>query len=412
MEEREVTAPDMKGGEAPEQPSGSMAELLEQGYGSSIPKRGDTVEGTIVSIRATEILIDIGYKCEGIVTSRDLERLDPEYRRGLRVGERVLSYVLHPENRNGDMILSLSRAMMEKDWLDAARLFEAQEIIERPVAGYNRGGLIVNVGRVRGFIPASQIASARLGRDLDSSEREEILGQLVGRDLKLKIIELDRRRNRLILSERAAQREWREEQKAHLLAELREGEVRHGVVSSLCDFGAFVDLGGADGLVHLSELSWRRVRHPREMLSLGQEVDVYVLKVDKERRRIGLSLKRLEKEPWSQVEEKYEVDQVVTGLITKITDFGAFARLDEDIEGLIHISELSEERIEHPSQIVREGQEVALRIIRIDANRQRIGLSLRRVEEEDHPEHDEQEADEAEEITGSPEEDLTEENLG
>ena len=404
MEKGEVTAPETKGGEALGQSPDSMAELLDGGYGRLPPKRGDAVEGVIVRIRPTEILVDVGYKSEGIVTDRDLDRLDPEYRKSLKVGDRIMAYVLHPENRNGDMILSLSRALMESDWQEASRLFEAEEILEKPVAGYNRGGVIVNLGRVRGFVPASQIASARLGRGLDNGERETILAKLVGRDLKLKIIEMDRRRNRLILSERAAQREWREEQKARLLTELREGEVRHGVVSSLCDFGAFVDLGGADGLIHLSELAWRRVRHPREMLSLGQEVDVYVLGVDRERRRIALSLKRLEKEPWSRIEEKYDVGQLVTCTITKLTDFGAFARLDEDIEGLVHISELSDERIEHANEVLEEGQEVTLRIIRIDVSRQRIGLSLRRAQEEEIPEYDLQEADQTQEL-----EDLSEE---
>jgi len=405
MEEEKVAAPEKKGGEAPEQSSGSMAELLEQGFGSLMPKRGDTIEGTIVRIRPAEILIDVGYKSEGVVTARDLERLDPEYRKGLKVGDKILASVLYPENRNGDMILSLSRALMEKDWQEAARLFEAEEILEKPVAGYNRGGVIVNLGRVRGFVPASQIASVRLSRDMDSPEREGILGQLVGRNLKLKIIEIDRRRNRLILSERAAQREWREEQKARLLAELREGEVRHGVVSSLCDFGAFVDLGGADGLIHLSELAWKRVRHPREVLTLGQEVDVYVLGVDRDRRRIALSLKRLQKEPWSQVGEKYEVGQLVDCTITKLTDFGAFARLDEEIEGLIHISELSDEHIEHPREVVAEGQQVALRIIRIDADRQRIGLSLRRAQEEEYSQYDWPESDQAKAPSDLPESD-------
>jgi len=404
MEKGEVTAPEMKGVEDRGQSPESMAELLDGGYGRLPPKRGDAVEGTIVRIRPTEILVDVGYKSEGIVTARDLDRLDPDYLKALKVGDKILAYVLHPENRNGDMILSLSRALMERDWQEASRLFEAEEILEKPVAGFNRGGVIVNLGRVRGFVPASQIASARLGRGMDDAEREAILSQLVGRQLKLKIIEMDRRRNRLILSERAAQREWREEQKARLLTELRQGEVRHGVVSSLCDFGAFVDLGGADGLVHLSELAWRRVRHPREVLSLGQEVDVYVLGVDRERRRIALSLKRLEKEPWSQVEQEYEVGQLITCTVTKLTDFGAFARLDEDIEGLVHISELSDERIEHPSEVLEEGQEVTLRIIRIDVSRQRIGLSLRRAQEEQVPEHDLGESEETQEI-----EDLSEE---
>lgn len=358
-----------------------MTELLEQGYSYSLPKRGDVVEGTIVSVSTNEVLIDIGSKSEGIVTSRDLDHLDPDFRRSLRVGQRVKAGVVRPEDRDGNIILSLQRALLEKDWDQAAELFDAEEIFDKIISGYNKGGLIVSIGQVRGFIPASQVVSVR-GTQGDPVEREEALAEMVGKTLRLKVIELDRRRNRLILSERAAVREWRREQKDRLLEELAEGEVRRGVVSSLCDFGAFVDLGGADGLVHLSELSWRRVGHPREVLKVGQQVDVYVLGVDIERRRIALSLKRLQKEPWETVGERYQVGQLIPCTVTKLTEFGAFARLDEDIEGLIHISELSEERIEHPREIVAEGQELTLRIIRIDPERQRLGLSLRRVNED------------------------------
>ena len=205
---------------------------------------------------------------------------------------------------------------------------------------------------------------------------------MVGQQLQLKIIEFDRRRNRLILSERAAMREWRKQQKEKLLDELQEGDVCQGRVSSLCNFGAFIDLGGADGLVHLSELSWGRVSHSKEVLQVGDEVDVYILNVDREKRRIGLSLKRLQPEPWSLVPEKYSVGQLVQGTITKLANFGAFARIENDeIEGLIHISEFSEDPIAHPKEVVKEGDVVTLRIIRIDANRRRMGLSLKRVEE-------------------------------
>ncbi|HHX45533.1 MAG TPA: S1 RNA-binding domain-containing protein [Chloroflexi bacterium] len=382
MEEQDVMAMHAEGGEASQQSLHPMAELLEQGYGQVLPKRGDAVEGVIVAVSPSEILIDIGSKCEGIVTSRDLDQLDPSYRKSLRVGDTVLAYVIRPEDANGNVVLSLSRAMLEGDWREAAKMLEADEVFERPVAGYNKGGLIVNIGRVRGFVPASQVVSVRPAQGASDEEKEAAFAELVGQVLKLKIIELDRRRNRLILSERAAVREWRQEQKDRLLDELEEGTVRRGVVSSLCDFGAFVDLGGADGLVHLSELSWRRVGHPKQVLSVGQEVEVYVLSVDRERRRIALSLKRLQQEPWSAVEERYQIGQLVDCTITKLTDFGAFARVDEDIEGLVHISELSEERIAHPRDVVSEGQEVTLRIIRIDASRQRMGLSLRRVNED------------------------------
>jgi small subunit ribosomal protein S1 len=216
----------------------------------------------------------------------------------------------------------------------------------------------------------------------ESQDDEEYRAKMVGQKLRLKVIELDRRRNRLILSERAAMREWRRQQKDKLLDELQEGDIRQGRVSSLCNFGAFIDLGGADGLVHLSELSWGRVSHPREVLRVGDQVDAYVLNVDREKGRIGLSIKRLQPEPWSLVPEKYFVGQLVQGTITKLANFGAFARLDDDeIEGLIHISELSEDPITHPKEVVKEGDIVTLRIIRIDADRRRMGLSLKRVEE-------------------------------
>lgn len=362
--------------------SNPMSELLDQGYAYSLPRRGDIVEGTIVSITSTEMLVDIGCKSEGVVTSRDLEQLDPEFRKSLRVGQQVKAGVVRPEDRNGNILLSLQRALLEKDWDEAARLFEAEEVFAQTVVGFNKGGVIVNIGQVRGFVPASQIVSMRGTQGGEQSEREDALAEMVGKELKLKVIEMDRRRNRLILSERAAVREWRREQKDRLLDELAEGEVRKGIVSSLCDFGAFVDLGGADGLIHISELSWKRVAHPREVLKVGQDVEVYILSVDSERRRIALSLKRLQREPWGAVMENYEVGQLVPCTVTKITDFGAFARLDEDIEGLVHISELSDERITHPREVVEEGQELTLRIIRIDPDRQRLGLSLRRVSEE------------------------------
>ena len=362
-----------------------MASLLDSEYAYRTPQHGDILPGIIMQITPSEILIDVGTKSEGIVSGRELDRLDPEVRQNLKVGQELLAYVVRPENQDGNVVLSLTRAQMEADWRRAEELYAAEEIFESQVAGYNKGGLIVRIGRVRGFVPASQLVSVRRQRgeqeeqDDDSSDSE--LAKAVGMKLRLKIIELDRRRNRLILSERAAVREWRREQKEKLLEELQENEVRTGVVSSLCDFGAFVDLGGADGLVHLSELSWGRVSHPREVLKVGDEVKALVLHIDRERRRIALSLKRLQPEPWSQIDQRYEIGQLVEGTITKITNFGAFARLDADVEGLIHISELSDQRIGHPREVVQEGQTLSLRIIRIDSGRKRIGLSLRRVDD-------------------------------
>jgi len=360
-----------------------MASLLESEYAYKTAQHGDILQGIIMQISPTEILVDVGSKSEGIIAGRELERMDPELRKSLRVGQEVLAYVVRPEDQDGNVVLSLTRAQMETDWRKAEELYAAEEIFEAQVAGHNKGGLIVRIGRVRGFVPSSQLVSIRRRRSEGEEEGDEAddaeLAKLVGKTLRFKIIELDRRRNRLILSERAAAREWRREQKEKLLSELQENEVRTGVVSSLCDFGAFVDLGGADGLIHLSELSWGRVTHPREVLKVGDEVQVYVLHVDRERRRIALSLKRLQPEPWSQIDERYQIGQLVQGTITKITNFGAFARLDGDVEGLIHISELSDQRIGHPREVVQEGQLLDLRVIRIDSARKRIGLSLRRV---------------------------------
>lgn len=356
----------------------TMDELLGGTYGFRALRRGDILEGVVVSVNPSEILVDVGCKSEGIISGRELEKMGAEAISSIQVGDEVLVYVVNPEDKKGNVVLSLTRAQLEKDWRAAERLFEEQEVLERPVAGYNKGGLIVRIGKVRGFVPASQIVSMLPG---DSKANEERWAKLVGESLTLKIIELDRKRNRLILSERAATREWRRTQKERLLDELQEGEVHKGRVSSLCDFGAFIDLGGADGLVHLSELSWGRVKHPSEVLKVGDEVDVYVLNVDRDRKRIGLSLKRLQPEPWSMVEEMYSVGQLVQGTITKLASFGAFARIDEDIEGLIHLSELSERHVTHPKEVLKEGDEVTLRVIRIDARRRRVGLSIKRVDD-------------------------------
>jgi small subunit ribosomal protein S1 len=368
-----------------------LESLLQEGYGFQPLKRGEVREGVIVSISRSEILIDLGGKTEGVVSGRELERMSKDTLNDIKVGDEVLAYVVNPEDKNGNIILSLTRAQLEKDWREAERLFETQEMLSGHVAGFNKGGLIVRLGKVRGFVPASQLDTSRHPRlSQDGLNPEERWGHLTGETLQLKVIEIDRDRNRLILSERAAMREWRQLQKEKLLAELTEGEIREGKVISFADFGAFVDLGGADGLIHLSELSWKRVNHPREVLRIGDEVKVYVLNVDRDRHRIGLSLKRLQPDPWTLVDEKYRADQLVEGVITKLAKFGAFACIvgDEEIEGLIHISELSEDHIAHPKEVVKEGQVVTLRIIRIDTDQRRMGLSLKRVDQAEYADLD------------------------
>jgi small subunit ribosomal protein S1 len=369
---------------APPDEANPMAALLhEDDYGFRALRRGQIVEGHIVQVRPNELLVDVGSKSEGVVMQRELDRLGSGGLEALHEGDPILVYVVSPEDKNGNVVLSLSRAQMERDWRKAQEMHEAGEIFEGSVAGFNKGGLIVRLGKVRGFVPASQIVSSRERRK--SGSGEDFLSGLVGQKMQIKIIEIDRSRNRLILSERAAMRELRKQHKEKLLAELQVGDVRTGEVISLCDFGAFVDLGGADGLVHLSELSWRRVNHPSEVLQVGDEVKVSVLNVDRDRKRIGLSLKRLEDDPWSSITQRYQVDQLIEGTVTKLVKFGAFARIfDDDVEGLIHLSELSDERIAHPREVVQEGDVRTLRVIRIDPDRRRIGLSLKRVASDDY----------------------------
>ncbi len=367
----------------------SMEHVPEGAYTFKTLRRGDILEGRVVRVSPEEVLIDVGQKYEGTISSRELESIEPAAIEKIQIGDEVLTYVVNPEDKNGRIVLSLRQAELEKDWQSLERLFEAEEILEGTVAGYNKGGLIVQLGKVRGFVPASQVVALPRQDEEQALTPEERRAKMVGQQLLLKIIELDRQHNRLILSERAAKRLWRREQKTELLAKLQEGDICHGQVSSLCDFGAFVDLGGADGLIHLSELSWGRVSHPSKVLQVGDEVDVYVLNVDREKRRIGLSLKRLQPDPWSQVEEEYSVGQLVEGTITKLTGFGAFAQLKGDeIEGLIHVSELSNDHIAHPKEVVREGDTLTLRIIRLDSDRRRMGLSLKRVAEAEYADLD------------------------
>ena len=368
----------------PPQDDHPMALLLQESDDSFVnqPQQGDIRHGVVVDKRAGELLIDIGYKSEGIVTGREVDRLEGDFK-AMTIGDEVPVYVMR-EDRDGNLLLSISRARAESDWKHAEELLETQDMFTGSVSGFNRGGVIVKIGQVRGFVPASQLSSESQSQQLTEGEPDNRWMKLMDAELRMKVIDLDRRRNRLILSERVAIREWRREQKEKLLESLEESTVCEGVVSSLADFGAFVNLGGADGLVHLSELSWGRISHPKEVVSIGEKIQVMVLNVDRERKRIGLSLRRLLPEPWETVPDRYEVGQIVRGVVTKLVHFGAFARLDGDtIEGLIHISELTERRITHPSEVVTEGQGLELRIIRIDTDKRRMGLSLKQVAPEE-----------------------------
>lgn len=366
-----------------------MDSLSEQEYTYKRPKYGDIVTGVVVRAAPHEVLVDIGTKSEAIIAPREVEELAREGKRP-QVGDEILAFVIRSEDQEGLTVLSVARAQEERDWREAEATQKADAILEAQVAGYNKGGLIARVGKIRGFVPASQLEIAARGRG-ERELTEQDLSAQTGKRLKLKIIEIDRARNRLILSERAAMREVRRDAKARLLEEIQEGDVRTGTVTSVADFGVFVDLGGLDGLIHVSELSWSKIAHPGEMVKPGDTLQVQVLGIDRNKNRIALSLKRLTPEPWTTIEDRYAIGQIVNGTITKLASFGAFARVDDGIEGLIHVSELSDKRVNHPKEVVKEGETYQLRVIKIDSAKRRLGLSLKRANEEEYSEYDQSE---------------------
>lgn len=344
-------------------------------------RRGDVVDGTVVSVDRDGMLVDIGSKSEGVVSGHELQHLSSRGEPIPTVGESILVYVVQPESSEGQVILSLERARAEKGWRVLQKRMESKEAFEAEVVDANKGGLIVNVEGVRGFVPASQIVSFRPDPNVPASE-DRPMAAMIGKSLRLKVIEMNRRRNRVILSEREAMQEWRSQRKEQLLAELRPGEIRRGTVTSLCSFGAFIDLGGADGLAHLSELSWDRVDHPSQVLKVGDEVDVYITSVDLEDKKIALSLRKAQPEPWADVADRYEVGQLVQATVTKLAPFGAFARVEGGVEGLIHVSELTDRRIQHPKEVIKEGDELTVRIVKIEPERRRLALSLRQAQDD------------------------------
>lgn len=363
-------------GKSPELDFGA---LLEESFSSmEQPERGDLLMGTILAIDEQGIIVDVKMKRDAVVPRADLERLEGVT---FKVGQEVPIVVVNPEDQDGNLVVSIAQARQSEDWLRAEELMHSGEVIEAVVADANRGGVIVPFGNLRGFIPASHVAD--LPRGLGEEERKEFMMNLVGKKIYIKVIEVNRKRRRLVLSQRDAQRGQRDQNKESLLENLQEGEVRRGVVSGLRDFGAFVDLGGADGLIHISELAWHRVKHPRELLTVGQELDVYILRLDQESKRIGLSLKRLQPNPWSLVDEMYHVGQLVEGTISRVAQFGAFISLEPGIEALLHTNQMGDPPPDDPTQVLREGDKLLMRIISIESHRQRLGLSLKDVTPEE-----------------------------
>jgi small subunit ribosomal protein S1 len=358
-----------------------FAALLEASFAEDMPERGDIVTGTIVSVDNQGLIVSVdGMKRDGVVLRRDLERMNTDPSQ-FHVGDEVDIMILKMEDDEGNLVLSLSQAQQTEDWKRAEEMLASESVFEGVVGDANRGGLIVPFGNLRGFVPASHVLD--LPRGLSEDERKMRMMRMIGQTISLRVIEVNRKRRRLVFSQRDAQRGSREQRKEILLDQLREGETRTGIVSGLRDFGAFVDLGGADGLIHISELAWHRVNHPREILKVGDEVQVYILRLDAEGKRIGLSLKRLQDNPWATVEENYHVGQLVEGTVSRVAQFGAFISLDPGIEALLHTSQIADPPPEDPSLVVHEGQRLVMRVISIEADKQRLGLSLKEVTEEE-----------------------------
>lgn len=353
----------------------SYQELLDQ-HDYQLPKVGEIRKGIIVAINEQDVIVDLGLKRDGLVPPSDLSKLEPEERASLQINDEIDVYILNTSEPDA-LQVSINLARLNQDWIEAEKLMESGELYEGEVIGYNKGGAIIPFGRLRGFVPASHLKDLTPG--MGDRKRQQRLAKLRGDKLPLKIIEVDRHRRRLVFSQREAQKEWEEIRKQDLLENLKEGSILTGRVSGLRDFGIFVDLGGADGLVHISELAWHRVDHPREVIKVGDEIEVYVLKLDRDDQRISLSRKRLLPNPWSNVEERYAIHQLVEGTITRIVDYGAFAEIEPGIEGLLHISQLSRSTVQSANEVVNEGEVHLLRIVSIDPKRQRMGLSLRAV---------------------------------
>ncbi|MEP0762695.1 MAG: S1 RNA-binding domain-containing protein [Chloroflexota bacterium] len=353
----------------------SFLEMLEASFDYEPPHRGEIRDAIILQIEPNEIIVDMGAKQDGIVTAQDLERLGETYRKSLKVGQTVPVYVLNPRDADGNLIVSINMGLQQYDWDEARALMDKDEVVEVTVTGHNRGGVLVRWKSLEGFIPSSHMVTVSAG--LQGNERREALNNLVNETVGVKVIEVDQDRRRLIFSEREAQREWRAQQKARLLATLNEGDVVRGTVTGLRDFGAFVNLGGADGLIHVSELAWHRVDHPRDVLKIGDEIEVYVLSLDRNTNRIALSRKRLLPDPWDDALERYHEGMFVEGTVTNVVDFGAFIALDDGLEGLLHLSEMGDGTLKEPHSYVKKGDRLQLRISRLEPDQRRVGFTQR-----------------------------------
>ena len=384
IEQFEPTAEESPQAEGAAQESESDREMferyLEEDMDLDMPSRGDLRQGVIVEMRPSEILVNVGSKRDGVVPQSDLARLDPGVVDELHEGMTVDVVVSRQSDDDGAFLLSMAEAEQQKDWILAQDLLENGEITTHRVIGYNKGGLTVEFNQLRGFVPASHVVD--MPRNLSEEQRREQFEKRINQEFNLKVIEVERRRRRLVMSQMLAEREMRDAMKEKLFETLAVGDVIEGEVRSIRPFGAFVDIGGADGLLHVSEIDWAPVNHPRDVLQVGDMTKVQVIRLDPENHRIALSRKRVLPNPWDGIGERYNPGQIVSVTITRVVDFGAFAQLEPGVEGLIHISELADIAVAEPLKSVKRGDEIEVKILRVDPQRQRIGLSRRQALQE------------------------------
>ena len=369
---REIAVNDLDGKTLEEAFADSMVEVED----------GQLVAGTVVKVDREEALLDIGFKSEGVIPRRELSlRNDVAVDELVNVGDQIQALVIQKEDKDGRLILSKKRAQYEKAWGDIQKVKDNDGMVKGLVIEVVKGGLIVDIG-LRGFLPASLVELRRV-RDLQP---------YMGMEIEAKIIELDKNRNNVVLSCRSWLEETQKEQREEFLDLLKPGERRKGVISSVVNFGAFVDLGGMDGLIHVSELSWKHVSHPSDVVTIGDEVDVEVLEVDLDRERISLSLKATQQDPWQEFADTHRVGELVYGRVTKLVPFGSFIQVGDNIEGLVHISEMSNHHVDLPEQVVTPGEELWVKIIDVDLEKRRISLSVKQAAEggivaEEYQEH-------------------------
>lgn len=368
----------MDNGSPEERDGTSFEEMLDDVPKFNQPNRGDILPAIVLQISANEVIVDLGVKRDGVVPKDDLDRLPEGYMDTVSEGDEVPVYILNPSDRDGNLLVSINLGLQGQDWVRANQLLENGDLVQAEVIGHNRGGVLVRFGRLEGFVPASHMMGLDLG--LQEPERSDAMDDLLGEEIGLKVIEVNQSRRRLILSQREAQREWRSQQKERLLDELSVGDLVKGTVTGIRDFGVFVDLGGADGLIHVSELAWHRVPHPRDVVNVGDELEVFILELDQEKQRIALSLRRVKDDPWKTVETRYSIDQVIEGEVSNVVDFGAFVVLEDGIEGLLHISEMADGNLTEPHSYVKRGDRVSVRVARIESDRRRIGFTQQGLE--------------------------------